>query len=66
MKRSRRTDNERLVLTDAFTTAWAPWEKPFMTVILSFEDLGGDKTKYTAPVHQGTVADREAHEERGP
>jgi uncharacterized protein YndB with AHSA1/START domain len=44
MKRSRRTDNERLVLTDAFTTAWAPWEKPFMTVILTFEDLGGGKT----------------------
>ena len=65
MKQARRTDNERLVLTDAFTTAWAPWEKPFMTVILTFEDLGGGKTKYTAAVRHGTLADREAHEQMG-
>jgi uncharacterized protein YndB with AHSA1/START domain len=45
--------NERLVLTDAYTQAWIPSEKPFMTVILTFEDEGG-KTRYTARVrHQG-------------
>jgi uncharacterized protein YndB with AHSA1/START domain len=58
-------ENERLVLTDAFTTAWAPSEKPFMTVILTFEDLGGGKTKYTALVRHWTLADREAHEQTG-
>ena len=30
--------NERLVSTDAYTKAWEPSEKPFMTLILTFED----------------------------
>lgn len=57
-------ENERLVFTDAYTKAWEPSEKPFMTVILSFEDAGG-KTKYTARVRHWTAADREAHEQMG-
>jgi uncharacterized protein YndB with AHSA1/START domain len=56
--------NERLVFTDAFTKAWEPSEKPFITVELTFEDQGGE-TKYTARVHHCTVADREAHEKMG-
>jgi uncharacterized protein YndB with AHSA1/START domain len=56
--------NKRLVFTDAFTEAWAPAQKPFMTVILTFEDEGG-KTRYTARVRHWTVADRETHETMG-
>jgi len=56
--------NERLVFTDAYTKAWEPSDKPFMTVTLTFEDQGG-KTKYTARVRHWTVADREAHEKMG-
>jgi uncharacterized protein YndB with AHSA1/START domain len=56
--------NERLVFTDAFAKAWEPSEKPFMTVVLTFEDKGG-KTKYTARVRHWTVANREAHEKMG-
>ena len=56
--------NERIVFTNAYTTAWEPSEKPFMTVILTFEDEGG-KRKYTARVLHWTVADREAHEKMG-
>jgi uncharacterized protein YndB with AHSA1/START domain len=56
--------NQRLVFTDAFTEAWAPSQKPFMTVILTFEDEGG-KTRYTARVRHWTIADREAHETMG-
>lgn len=56
--------NKRLVFTDAFTKAWEPSEKPFMTVELTFEDQGG-KTKYTARVKHWTIADREAHEKMG-
>jgi uncharacterized protein YndB with AHSA1/START domain len=56
--------NERLVFTDAFTRAWEPSEKPFMTAIVTFEDEGG-KTRYTARVRHWTVADREAHEKMG-
>ena len=57
-------ENERLVFTDAYTTAWVPSEKPFMTVIVTFADEGG-KTRYTALVRHWTVADREAHEKMG-
>ena len=56
--------NEKLVFTDAYTEAWKPSDKPFMTVILTFEDEGG-KTRYTARVVHWTVADREAHEKMG-
>jgi uncharacterized protein YndB with AHSA1/START domain len=57
-------ENERLVFTDAYTGAWEPAEKPFMTVILTFGDHGG-KTKYTARVLHWSVADRETHEKMG-
>jgi uncharacterized protein YndB with AHSA1/START domain len=56
--------NERLVFTDAYTKAWEPSDKPFMTVILTFENQGG-QTKYTARVRHWSVADREAHEKMG-
>lgn len=56
--------NERLVITDAYTRAWVPSDKPFMTLVLTFEDQGG-KTEYTACVLHWTVADREAHEKMG-
>ena len=56
--------NERLVFTDAYTRAWEPSEKPFMTVTVTLEDLGGN-TRYCARVLHWTVADREAHEKMG-
>lgn len=57
-------ENEKLVFTDAYTSAWEPADKPFMTAILTFEDDGG-KTRYTARVRHWSVADREAHEKMG-
>jgi uncharacterized protein YndB with AHSA1/START domain len=57
-------ENERLVMTDAYTKAWELSEKPFITVIVTFEDEGG-KTRYTACARHWTVADREAHEKMG-
>jgi uncharacterized protein YndB with AHSA1/START domain len=57
-------ENERLVFTNAYVKAWEPAEKPFMTVIVTFEDVGG-KTRYTALVRHWTVADRETHEKMG-
>ena len=56
--------NERLVFTNAYTTAWEPAAKPFTTVILTFEPHAG-MTKYTALVRHWSVADREAHEKMG-
>ncbi len=57
--------NERLVFTDAYTRAWEPSEKPFMTGILTFEDLGDGTTRYTARVVHWTAADCEAHAKMG-
>ncbi len=56
---------ERLVLTDAYTKAWEPADKPFMTAILTFEDEGERSTRYTARVRHWTAADRERHEAMG-
>ena len=58
-------ENERLVFTDAYTSAWEPSEKPFMTVTLTFEDAGGGKTKYTARARHWTVEDSERHRQMG-
>jgi uncharacterized protein YndB with AHSA1/START domain len=57
-------ENRRLVFTNAYTSAWEPSDKPFMTVILTFEDDDG-KTRYTARVRHWSVADRETHEAMG-
>jgi uncharacterized protein YndB with AHSA1/START domain len=57
--------NQKLVFTDAYTKAWEPSEKPFMTVIVTFEAMADGKTLYTARVRHWTVADREAHEQMG-
>lgn len=56
--------NQRLVFTDAYTGAWELAEKPFMTVILTFENLDGI-TRYTARVRYWTVADSDEHEKMG-
>lgn len=57
--------NEKLVFTDAYTEAWKPSEKPFMTVVLTFEDAGPGKTKYTAVARHWSTEDRDAHEKMG-
>ena len=56
--------NRRIVFTDAYVRAWEPSAKPFMTVVLTFdEEVGG--TRYTARVHHWSVEDRKTHEEMG-
>lgn len=56
--------NARIVVTDAYISAWEPAQKPFMTLILTFEEEAG-KTHYTAVARHWSVADREAHENMG-
>ncbi|MGD0799043.1 MAG: SRPBCC family protein [Acidobacteriaceae bacterium] len=57
-------EGERLVFTNAYTSAWEPAAKAFMTVVLTFEREGAG-TRYTARVRHWTVEDREAHEAMG-
>lgn len=56
--------NQRLVMTDAYTSAWVPSDKPFMTAIITFENEAG-KTRYTARALHWNAEDRKAHEEMG-
>lgn len=56
--------NECVVFTDAYTTAWEPSSKAFMTVVLTFADEAGG-TRYTARAMHWSVADRETHERMG-
>ena len=58
-------ENERLVFTDAYIKAWEPSAKPFFTVILTFEDAGSGKTRYTARALHWTKEDCEAHDKMG-
>lgn len=57
--------NRKLVFTDAFTEGWVPSEKPFFTGVLTFEDLGNGKTRYTARARHWTLEDTQAHEKMG-
>jgi uncharacterized protein YndB with AHSA1/START domain len=56
--------NRKLVFTDAYTDAWTPSPKPFMTVTVTFDDEDG-QTRYTARARHWTVEDRMAHEKMG-
>lgn len=58
-------ENEKIVTTDAFTGAWTPSEKPFMTMILTLEDAGEGRTRYIARALHWNAEDREAHEKMG-
>ena len=56
--------NERLVFTDAYTSAWVPSAKPFFTLVLTF-DKEGDGTRYTARARHWNAEDCASHEAMG-
>jgi len=56
--------NEKIVFTDAYTSAWVPSPKPFMTAIVTFEDEVG-KTRYTARARHWNAEDKATHEKMG-
>lgn len=55
----------KLVFTDAYTRAWQPSAKPFMTGIITFGHAGGGRTDYRARVVHWSAEDRVRHEEMG-
>ena len=57
--------NEKLVFTDTYTVGWKPAPEPFMTGIVTFEDLGGSRTKYTAVVRHRNAEATKAHRDMG-
>lgn len=56
---------ERLVFTDAFSSAWQPSGKAFMVADVIFADAGNGKTHYVATARHWSEEDRKAHEEMG-
>ncbi len=57
--------NEKLVFTDAYTEGWKPAAEPFMTAILTFEDLGDGRTRYTAVARHRNTETARQHKEMG-
>ncbi|MCU0899394.1 MAG: SRPBCC family protein [Cypionkella sp.] len=56
---------EKLVFTDAYTEGWKPVPEPFMTAILTFEDLGQGRTRYTAIARHRNVETTRQHQDMG-
>lgn len=56
---------QRLVLTDAYVSAWVPSANPFSTVVLTLSDAGPGETHYDARVLHWTSEAREQHETKG-
>ena len=57
--------NEKLVFTDTYTEGWKPNPEPFMTAILTFEDIGNGRTRYTAVARHRTKETAESHKQMG-
>jgi len=57
--------NEKLVFTDTYTEGWKPSPEPFMTAILTFEDLGDGRTRYTAVARHRNKEAAQTHKDMG-
>ncbi len=57
--------NEKLVFTDTYTEGWKPNPEPFMTAILTFEDIGNGRTRYTAVARHRSVESAAQHKQMG-
>lgn len=57
--------DKKIVFTDAYSSAWEPSGKPFMTGIIEFENLGNGRTRYTATALHWNEEDMKTHEQMG-
>lgn len=57
--------NEKLVFTDTYTAGWKPAAEPFMTAILTFEDIGNGRTRYTAVARHRSTQSAAQHKAMG-
>ena len=57
--------NEKIVFTDTYTEGWVPKPDPFMTAIITFEDIGHGRTRYTATVRHRTPEAAKTHVDMG-
>ena len=57
--------NEKLVFTDTYTVGWKPAPEPFMTAILTFQDIGQGRTLYTAVARHRNADTAKSHADMG-
>lgn len=57
--------DEKIVFTDAYTAGWKPAAEPFMTAIVTFEDIGAGRTRYTAVARHRSAEAAAQHEAMG-
>jgi uncharacterized protein YndB with AHSA1/START domain len=57
-------ENQRIISTDAYSKAWEPSDKPFITIMVTIEDEGGN-ARYTTRARHWTVAHWETHQKMG-
>lgn len=58
--------NQKIVFSDAFTGGWVPKEgAPVFVAVLTFEDAGPGKAKYTARALHWTAEAKAQHEQMG-
>jgi uncharacterized protein YndB with AHSA1/START domain len=56
---------EKLVFTDTYFAGWKPNPDPFMTAIITFDDLGAGRTRYTAVVRHRSIEAAKKHADMG-
>jgi uncharacterized protein YndB with AHSA1/START domain len=57
--------NEKIVFTDTYSVGWKPAAEPFMTAIVTFEDIGAGRTRYTAVARHRTADIARTHKDMG-
>jgi uncharacterized protein YndB with AHSA1/START domain len=57
--------NEKIVFTDTYSVGWRPAAEPFMTAIVTFEDIGGGRTRYTAVARHRNLETAGMHKKMG-
>lgn len=57
--------NRKLVFTDAYAEGWKPAPEPFMTAIVTFDDIGAGRTRHTAVVRHRTAEAAKSHRDMG-
>jgi uncharacterized protein YndB with AHSA1/START domain len=57
--------HEKIVFTDTYSAGWKPAAEPFMTAIVTFEDLGAGRTRYTAVARHRTAEIAKTHKDMG-
>lgn len=57
--------DKKLVFTDAYTEGWKPAPEPFMTAIITLDDLGNNRSRYTAIARHRSAEAAETHRQMG-